>query len=113
MVVGGLRGGILTPQQKVNKFVPNDWSSESWDKGSPAETGSKGVTGSVHSSVPPDILGKTLESGEGQKKFHTLCAIINSSIPVITIVLKLKIAVFQRPPSANFAEEGKQGERKK
>lgn len=77
---GGWKGGILTPQQKVNKFVLNDWSSESWDKGSPAETGSKGVTGSVHSSVPPDILGKA-ESGEGQRKFHTLCAIINSSTP--------------------------------
>lgn len=36
----------------------NDWSNESWDKGSPAETGSKGVTDSVHSSILPDILGK-------------------------------------------------------
>lgn len=77
---GGARGGILTPQQKVNKFVLNDWSGESWDKGSPAETGSKGVTGSAHSSVPPDILGKAESGGGGgQKKFHTLCAIINSS----------------------------------
>lgn len=78
MVVRGEGGGILTPQQKVNKFVLNDWSNESWDKGSPAEPGSKGVTGSVHSSVLPDILGRAL-SREGQKKFHTLCAIINSS----------------------------------
>lgn len=62
-------GGILTPQQKVNKFVLNDWSSESRDKGSPAETGSKRVTGSVHSSVPPDILGNAArEEGNVRKK---------------------------------------------
>lgn len=64
MVAGwGVRGGILTPQQKVNKFVLNDWSSESWDKGFPAGTGSKGVTGGAHSSVRPDILGKSCERG--------------------------------------------------
>lgn len=49
---GGTREAILTPQQKVNKFILNDWSSESWDKGSPAETGCSGVTGCIHSSVP-------------------------------------------------------------
>lgn len=67
MVVGVARGGMLTPQQKVNKFELNDWSSESRDKGSPAETGSKGVTGSVHSSVPSDILGKSCERGGPEK----------------------------------------------
>lgn len=60
---GGVTGGILTPQQKVNKFVLNDWSSESWDKGSPAETGSKGVTGSAHSSVPARHFGKSRARG--------------------------------------------------
>lgn len=66
----GARGGILTPQQKVNKFVLNDWSNESWNKGSPAETGSKGVTGSVHSCVLPDILEKHCTGRTRKNSIH-------------------------------------------
>ena len=77
--MGGGRGEILTPQQKVNKFVLNDWSNESWDKRSPAEPGSRGVTGGAHSSVLPDILGKA-RSGEVRGKNSIRSApVINSS----------------------------------
>lgn len=61
---------ILTPQQKVNKFILNDWSSESRDKGSPAEAGCSRVTGRIHSSVVAGTLGET-ESGLGWEKYST------------------------------------------
>lgn len=79
---GGEQGeGILTPRQKVNKFVLNDWSGGSRDKGSPAETGSRGVAGGAHSSVVPDILGKAKSWGGSEKEFHMLRPVINSSTP--------------------------------
>lgn len=65
-----MREAILTPQQKVNKFILNDWSGESWDKGSPAETGCRGVMGCVHSSVLAGTLGET-KSGLGWIKNST------------------------------------------
>lgn len=98
---------ILTPQQKVNKFILNDWSSESRDKESPAETGCSRVMGCIHSSVVAGMLEKP-KVGLGGR---------NSTCSVPWLILphcdnycpETENCSFLGPLLANFMEEGKHG----
>lgn len=49
---------MLTPQQKVKKFMLNDCTSESWDKGFPAECGSKGLQAVFTQALDPTFWEK-------------------------------------------------------
>lgn len=103
----GPREAILTPQQKVNKFILNDWSSESRDKGCPAEPGCSRVMGCIHSSVVAGMLEK-LKVGLGGR---------NSTCSVPWLILphcdnycpETENCSFLGPLLANFMEEGKHG----
>lgn len=47
-------------------------------KGLQPRPAAKGLQAALTQAFQPDILGKA-ERGEGRSKFHTLCAMINSS----------------------------------